>query len=187
MRKYWLTLMVVIFLFISIGINVNYISKQNDRKTDFLARVYGGLQNITILLDPETKYENIESIKNAKSEIERLCDAIFYYHNYVDDNLYWDKIGFDQLVFTLSSKSGNLDGLHISGILEDSIISDAEKNYLKALYNDFNLLINEMKEKNSTQVDLSSSIEQINKYFNTFFSKWNTRSADTPFKMLTNQ
>ncbi|CUP10011.1 Uncharacterised protein [Clostridium baratii] len=187
MRKYWLILMVGVFLFISIGINVNYISKQNDRKSDFLARVYGGLQNITILLDPETKYENIESIKNAKSEIQRLCDETFYYHNYVDDDLYWNKMYFYQLVFTFSSGSGNLDGLHISGILEDGIISDAEKNYLKDLYNDFNSLINEMKEKNSNQVDLSSSIEQINKYFNTFFFKWNTRSADTPFKMLTNQ
>ena len=187
MRKYWLALMVIIFLFISIGINVNYLSKQNDKKIDFLERVYGGLQNITILLDPQTKYENIESIKNAKSEIERLCDETFYYHNYVDDNLYWNKIYFDQLVFTLSSESGNLDGLHISGILEDGIISDAEKNYLKAIYDDFNLLINKMKEKNSTQVDLSISIEQINKYFNVFFSKWNTRSVDTPFKMLTNQ
>lgn len=78
MRKYWLILMVGVFLFISIGINVNYISKQNDRKSDFLARVYGGLQNITILLDPETKYENIESIKNAKSEIQRFCDETFY-------------------------------------------------------------------------------------------------------------
>ncbi|CUP79392.1 hypothetical protein [Clostridium baratii] len=186
MRKYWLTLMIVIFLFISIGINVNYILKQNDKKSHFLAQVYGGLKNIKILLDPETKYENIESIKDAKSEIQRLCDAIFYYYSYVDDNLYWNKMYFNQLVFTLSSESGNLDGLHISGILEDGIISDTEKNYLKALYNDFNLLINKMKEKNSTQVDLSTSIEQINKYFNTFFSKWNTRSADTPFKMLTN-
>lgn len=187
MRKYWLTLMIVIFLFISIGINVNYIFKQNDKKSHFLAQVYGGLENINILLDPETKYENIESIKNAKSEIQKLCDSIFYYYSYVDDNLYWNKMYFDQLVFTFSSESGNLDGLHISGILEDGIISDTEKNYLKALYNDFNSLINKMKEKNSTQVDLSTSIEQINKYFNTFFSKWNTRSADTPFKMLTNQ
>lgn len=187
MRRCWLTIMVVIFLFISIGINVNYISNQNNRKIEFLRGVYGGLQNITTLLDPETKYENIESIKSAESEIQRLSDMFFYYHNYADDSLYWNKMYFDQLAFTLSSESGDLDGMHISGILKDGIISDNEKNYLKTLYNDFNSLINEMKEKNSTRVDLSNSIGQINNYFNTFFSKWNTRSANTPFKMLSNK
>lgn len=186
MKKDWINIIVVIFLFISIGFNINYISKQNDRKIDFLTRVYAGLQNMTTLLNPETKYENIDSIKSAESEIRRVCDIFFYYHNYVDNNLYWNKIYFDQLAFTLSSESGEIDGMYISGILEDGIISNAEKNYLKALYNDINSLINEMKEKNSIQVDLGSSIGQINKNFNMFFSKWNTRSADTPFKMLLN-
>jgi len=183
-RKHWLTILLVVLLCISIGIHAYYISKQSEKKADFLSRVYGSLQNINTLLDPAAGYENADSIIRAETEIRRLGDLFFYYHLYVDDRLYWNQMSFDQLAFTLSSKSGNLDGLRISGILEDGVISDAEKNYLRALYDDFHSLMKEMEGEKPNQADLSVSIGQINQYFDAFFSRWNTRSADTPFKIL---
>lgn len=201
-KRVSIVLLVVAVLILSISLwkNHSYSSEKEHLRVNMLSTSLHALQSISTHLD-----ELLIGIEEATMPYEKCEDKLILLSNYfaelhfslttyatyfpppgVTRNCYSGHISFDFISRTLVGGWGELNHNRYNGIMFDNTISDKEVQYLNALKESVNNMIEAMTTKdNQYQYQLAEiSPSYLDKVILDFTDKYYIAYDDSPLKLL---
>lgn len=188
-----LFIVILVFLVISLGLNINAIREKNRNKAIMISNIYASIIEGTKDLDAFLEYVDENDLYNAKIQMEyatvgliEIDNQLKYGSMYIDNRLYHPGILSFRFIGEGLMFGSNINGRTIKSVFDDSKVTDNEIEYVQRLTKDLKSIVQQITLEEPYIPDEELSIKTINEIFKSFYNTWSHVDGreESPYELI---